>query len=111
MLDETTFRRHADIALESLKKALIQAESEADFEVEEQNDVLTVTFDDPPTRFTLTPNIPTRQIWISALASNFQLDWDATTKEFVLAKTGESLKTLISRLMREHLGGDDIPLG
>lgn len=110
VLDETTFRRHADTALESLRKALIQAESEADFEVEERNGVLAITFDEPAASFTLTPNIPVRQISVSALSSNFQLDWDPALKEFVLAKTGESLKSLVARLMREHLGGHEISL-
>lgn len=110
MLDETTFRRHAEAALESLKKALIQSETEADFEVEEQNGVLNITFDEPPSRFVLTPNVPMRQIWISALSTNLQLDWDETMQSFLLAKTGESLKPLIARLITEHLGGGEVPL-
>lgn len=110
MLDEITFRRHADAALESLKKILIQAESDADFEVEEQNGVLNITFDEPPSKFVLTPNAPVRQIWISALSTSFKLDWDDATQSFVLAKTGESLKPLVARLITEHLGGETVVL-
>jgi len=110
MLDEITFRRHADAALESLKKILIQAESDADFEVEEQNGVLNITFDEPPSKFVLTPNAPVRQIWISALSTSFKLDWDDATQTFVLAKTGESLKPLVARLITEHLGGETVVL-
>lgn len=110
MLDEITFRRHADSALESLKKALILAESDADFEVEEQNGVLNVSFDEPPSKFVLTPNAPVRQIWISALSTSFKLDWDDASQTFVLPKTGESLKPLVARLIREHLGGDEVVL-
>ena len=40
MLDELTFRRNADLAIESLKKRLIEAEEDGGFEVEEQNGVL-----------------------------------------------------------------------
>ncbi len=110
MLDEITFRRHADAALESLKKALILAESDADFEVEEQNGVLQIGFDEPPSKFVLTPNAPVRQIWISALSTSFKLDWDESSQSFVLPKTGEPLKPLVARLIREHLGGDEITL-
>lgn len=110
MLDEVTFRRHADESLESLKKALILAESDADFEVEEQNGVLNVSFDEPPSKFVLTPNAPVRQIWISALSTSFKLDWDESSRSFVLARTGESLKPLVARLISEHLGGESISL-
>lgn len=110
MLDEATFRRHAEASLESLRKALIQAESEAEFEVEEQNGSLLITFQEPTAKFTLSPNMPLRQIWVAGLSSNLQLDWDETAKEFVLAKTGESLKPLVARLMTEHLGGNEIYL-
>jgi CyaY protein len=110
MLDEVTFRRRADEALESLKKALILAESEADFEVEEQNGVLNISFDAPPSKFVMTPNAPVRQIWISALSTSFKLDWDDAAKSFVFAKTGESLKPLVARLIAEHLGEASISL-
>ena len=110
MLDAITFRRHADASLESLKKTLIQAESDADFEVEEQNGVLNITFDEPPSKFVLTPNTPVRQIWISALSTSFKLDWDEATQSFMLLKTGESLKPLVARLINEHLGGSAIVL-
>lgn len=111
MLDEITFRRNADAALESLKKALILAESDADFEVEEQNGVLNISFDEPPAKFVLTPNTPVRQIWISALSTSFKLDWDDAAQAFVLPKTGEHLKPLVARLITEHLGGEEVMLG
>lgn len=110
MLDEITFRRHADDALESLKKALILAESDADFEVEEQNGVLNIAFEEPPSKFVLTPNTPVRQIWISALSTSFKLDWEDKHQSFVFAKTGESLKPLVARLITEHLGGEVVSL-
>ena len=110
MLDETTFRRHAEAALESLKKALIQAESEADFEVEEQDGVLNITFDEPHSKIVLAPNTSVRQIWISALSTSLILDWDEEKQSFVLARTGESLKPLVARLITEHLGGGEVLL-
>lgn len=105
MLEEMEFRRHAEAALDSLKQHLIEREEEDDagFEVEEQNGVLNVLFDNPPGKFVITPNTPVRQIWISALATSFKLDWDAEESAFVLPRTGEALTPLLDRLIGEHL--------
>lgn len=107
MMDEVEFRRTAESALESLKRHLIEREEEEDggFEVEEQNGVLNVLFENPPSRFVITPNTPVRQIWISALATSFKLDWDAKAGTFVLPRTGEQLVPLVDRLIETHAGG------
>lgn len=111
MLDELSFRRHAEEAIESLKQSLFRAEDAGGFEVEEQSGVLTLIFDQPPAKFVITPNAPMRQIWISALSTSFKLDWDAASSAFVLAKTGESLKAVVGRLIGEHLGEAPVRLG
>jgi frataxin len=110
MLDESAFRRNADAAIESLKRALISAEEDAGFETEEQNGVLHVVFDEPPGKFVVTPNTPVRQIWISALATSFKLDWSEPAKSFVLPKTGETLKQVMSRVIGQHLGSGPVAL-
>jgi iron donor protein CyaY len=110
MLDELTFRRHADQAIESLKKSLIDAEETGDFEVEEQNGVLNIVFDEPPAKFVITPNAPVRQIWISALSTSFKLDWSEERKDFLYPKDSLTLKPLVARLINEHLGTDSVAL-
>jgi len=110
MLDELDFRRKADVAVEDLKKSLIAAEDEAVIEVEEQNGVLNVVFEEPPAKFVITPNTPVRQIWISALSTSFKLDWSETENDFVLEKTGERLKPLVGRLVNEQLGEEAVSL-
>ena len=110
MLDELDFRRKADAAIEDLKKSLIAAEDHADLEVEEQNGVLNVVFEEPPAKFVITPNAPVRQIWISALSTSFKLDWSQSQNTFVLEKTGESLKPLVGRLVNEQLGEEAVRL-
>jgi CyaY protein len=107
MLDEIEFRRHAEVALDTLKQHLIEREEEdeAGFEVEEQNGVLNVLFDEPPGKFVITPNTPVRQIWISALATSFKLEWDKEEQTFVLPRTGEDLTPLVDRLISEHQAG------
>jgi iron donor protein CyaY len=105
MQDELEFRRVAEAALNSLKQHLIEREedAEAGFEVEEQNGVLNVLFEEPAGKFVITPNTPVRQIWVSALATSFKLDWNQRTESFLLPRTGELLIPLIDRLISEHL--------
>ncbi len=110
MLDELTFRRHADAALENLKTALIAAEESADMEVEDQSGALHISFDEPPGRFVISPNAPARQIWISALSTSFKLDWSDAANDFVLEKSGEKLKPLVARLINQQLGEDAVTL-
>ncbi len=104
-MDENEFRRHAEVALDTLKQHLIECEEadDAGFEVEEQNGVLNVLFEEPPGKFVITPNTPIRQIWISALSTSFKLDWDQKETAFVLPRTGEVLMPLVDRLIGEHL--------
>lgn len=109
-MDEQEFRRRADAALEELKRSLYEAEGEADFEVEENSGALHISFDEPPGKFVISPNAPVRQIWISALSTSFKLDWSEAKSEFVLTKTGESLKPLIGRLINQQLGEEAITL-
>ncbi len=108
-LNEQDFRRRADSALESLKQSLIAAEESADFEVEDQSGALHISFEDGG-RFVISPNAPVRQIWISALATSFKLDWSEAEQDFVLTKTSEGLKPLLSRLINQQLGEEQVAL-
>ena len=110
MIDEPTFRREADRALDALKQSLIAAEEEGGFEAEEQNGVLNILFEDQPGKFVLTPQTSVRQLWISAQSTSFKLDWSVEQTAFVLAKTGEQLKPLVERLLREFLSDPAITL-
>jgi len=105
MMDELHFRRMAEAALNSLMQHLIvrEEEDEAGFEVDEQNGVLYIGFEEPAGKFVITPNAPVRQIWISALSTSFKLDWDETASAFILERTGEPLNSLVDRLIEEYL--------
>jgi iron donor protein CyaY len=109
MLDENDFRKRADTALDSLKKSLMVAEESADLEVEDQSGALHVSFEDR-SKFIISPNAPVRQIWISALATSFKLDWSDADQDFVLSKTGERLKILVARLINQQLGEELVTL-
>jgi iron donor protein CyaY len=111
MLDEVNFRRESDNALEALKQALIAAEDDSGtFEFEDNNGVMNIIFEDGSSKFVVTPNTPVRQVWISAQATSYKLEWSESARAFVLAKTGELLIPLVERLLREHLGDASIAL-
>jgi CyaY protein len=111
MIDEATFRRESDRALEALKQALIRAEeSDGRFETEEKNGVLNVLFDDGSAKFVFTPNTPVRQVWISAQSTSFKLEWNDAPRTFTLPKTGEDLRALTERLLREQLDNPELVL-
>jgi CyaY protein len=109
MLDENDFRKRADTALESLKKSLMLAEESSDIEVENQSGALHISFEDR-SKFVISANAPVRQIWISALATSFKLDWSDSNQDFVLSKTGEKLKILVARLINQQLGEELVTL-
>src|ERR1700722_8720113 len=113
MIDEATFRRESDHALETLKQSLIAAEDLVDdplFEFEDNNGVMNIIFENGSSKFVVTPNTPVRQIWISAQATSYKLDWSDAAHAFTLPKSGEDLKTLTQRLLREHLADPTITL-
>ena len=101
-LSEPDFRIKADHALEQLQRALMPLADEEDFEVELQNGVLQIIFEEPaPTKFVVSPNAPVRQIWLSALSRSFKLSWSPEAGAFVL--DGEALNALVERLVRQQL--------
>src|ERR1700751_1929553 len=111
MLDEATFRHESDSALEALKQSLIRAEEAAGgFEAEEKNGVLNVLFDHATAKFVFTPNTPVRQVWISAQSTSFKLEWSDSPHAFTLPRTGEDLRSLTERLLREQLADSSLAL-
>ena len=101
-LSEQEFRLEADRALEQLQRAMLPLADEEGFEVELQNGVLQIIFEEPaPSKFVVSPNAPVRQIWVSAMSRSFKLAWSPEASTFQL--DGEPLATLIERLARQFL--------
>ena|ERR1700730_12672068 len=109
MIDENCFRKHAENKLAALKKSLMQAEESVELEVEDQAGALHISFGDG-SKFIISANSPVRQIWISALATSFKLDWSEENNDFVLQKSGEGLKPLVARLINQKLGVESVAL-
>ena len=100
-LTEQEFRLQADHALEALQRSLMPLADSEGIEVELQNGVLQVIFEEPPTKFVVSPNAPVRQIWVSAMSRSFKLAWSPDASAFVL--DGERLDALVDRLARQQL--------
>jgi CyaY protein len=102
MLSEQDFRLQADQALEQVQRALLPLADEAGFEVELQNGVLQVVFEEPTaTKFVVSPNAPVRQMWVSAMSRSYKLAWADEAATFAL--DGETLDALMERLTRQFL--------
>jgi iron donor protein CyaY len=103
MLDEQEFKLKADTSLDRLNRALGTASDEFGFEVD-YGGALTVEFEDPPTKFVVSPNTPVRQIWVSAQSKSYKLDWDPARDTFALSDTGQTLNELLSDVISDQLG-------
>src|SRR5215470_4910555 len=103
-LTEQEFRVKADEALEAARRALLPLADSEGFEVELQNGVLNVVFEEPgDAKFVVSPNAPVRQIWVSAMARSYKLSWSPDRSAFAL--DGETLPQLLERLARLFLEG------
>ena len=103
-LTDQEFRLESDRAFEEARRALTPLADEADFEIELQNGVLRLVFDEPaPAKFVVSPNAPVRQIWVSAMARSHKLSWTPESAAFAL--DGERLDELLDRLVRQYVEG------
>jgi len=90
----------SDEALQQTRRALLPLADAEGFEVELQNGVLDVVFEEPrDAKFVVSPNAPVRQIWISAMSRSYKLAWDGQA----FSLNGEALPALVARLAREFL--------
>jgi len=102
MLSEQEFRVKSDEALGDARQKLLTLADQAGFEVELQNGVLDLVFEEPrESKFVVSPNAPVRQIWVSAMSRSYKLPWDDDRKVFAL--NGEALVDLLKRLSNEFL--------
>jgi iron donor protein CyaY len=101
-ISDQDFRLEADRALEESRRTLTPLADDEDFELELQNGVLQILFEEPaPTKFVVSPNAPVRQIWVSAMSRSFKLAWSPEAKSFAL--DGEPLTALLERLIRQYV--------
>jgi len=98
-LSEQEFRIKSDETLEKTRRELMTLADSEGFELELQNGVLNLVFEEPSeTKFVVSPNAPVRQIWVSAMGRSYKLAWVPDSGVFAL--NGESLAQLLDRLTR-----------
>ena len=102
MLSDQEYTVQCDRALDDLYKALGEASNDHDFDPDMNQGALTISFDDPPTRFVVSPQAPVRQVWVSAQSRSFKFGWNGSA--FVLPDTGETLKAMIAKAISGRLG-------
>src|SRR5215510_8670695 len=108
-LTESEFRNHCDEAFDKLNRALGVVAEQYDAEILLQNNVLSIEVEEPnPGKIVISPQAPTRQIWISAQSTSFKLDWSGSA--FVFPATSETLNQLVGRLVGEQLGVGSVQL-
>jgi frataxin-like iron-binding protein CyaY len=101
-LTEQEFRVKSDAAIEQARRALMAPADNEGFEIEMQDGVLNLLFEEPSeARFVVSPNAPVRQIWVSAMAKSYKLSWAPELGAFALGT--ETLPQLLERLARVHL--------
>ena len=102
VLSDQTFRLEGDAALEHARRALMDLADQKGFELELQNGVLQLEFEEPsPTKFVVSPNAPTRQVWVAAMTRSYKLAWSSEANTFAL--NGETLVQLLERLVHTLL--------
>jgi iron donor protein CyaY len=106
MIDEQDFKKKADDALMALHRALIGAADDYGFDVDFNAGALGVEFEDPPAKFVVSPNTPVRQIWVSAHAKSYKLDWDIVEATFVHTESGDTLKEVLEKAISKQLKED-----
>ena len=102
-MDEQDFKKTADEALTALYRALAAAADDYGFDVDFNSGALGIEFEDPPAKFVVSPNTPVRQIWVSAHAKSYKLDWDVVENAFVHTESGDTLKKLIEKAVGKQL--------
>jgi CyaY protein len=98
-MTEQEFRLRADEAIDQAQRALLPLADAEGFELELQNGVLQIVFEEPAAaKFVVSPNAPVRQVWLSAMSRSFKFSWSDERNAFTL--DGETLNAALERLAR-----------
>lgn len=98
-------------AVFQLERAFIELAENHEIDVETEGGVLTVTFEEGERgKFIISPNSSARQLWVSARMSSYKFDWSDQSSTFVLARSGEPIHEVMTRLVREQVGDDQVSL-
>ena len=100
-MDEDTFDRASREELGAIENAFADIDPD-DVEVSTSDGVLRLDLRDG-TKIVINSHRAARQIWMAAVASAWHFD-PTNNGTWIAAKSGEELRTTLSRLVRERIG-------
>ena len=108
-MGEKDFQSSIEQAIDELEEAFSRLADDRDIDIEVEGGVLTITFEEgEPGKFIVSPNSAAKQMWVSARVSSFK--FDLAEAGFTLAGTGEPLRDVMTRLVRDQLGDQTVTL-
>ncbi len=106
MSEDGEFKKHTDEALTAIQRDLVLAADDYGFDSTLKGGTITLTFTRPPGKFTIGPDIPSKQLKISLGARTCKLDWDIVENAFIQAETRQTLKEVLEQAISKHLKQD-----
>jgi len=106
MIEEHEFKKHAHETLTALQGDLVLAGDDYGFESSLHGGAITISFERPPGKFTISPESGARQIKATLGARGYKLDWDIVENTFVHTETGQTLKEMVEQAISKHLKRD-----
>jgi frataxin-like iron-binding protein CyaY len=106
MIDEHEFKKHTEEALKTIQGDLVLAGDDYGFHSSLHGGAITISFDRPPGKFTVTPDVATHQLKVGLVARTYKLDWDIVENAFVHVETHQTLKEMLEQAISKHLKQD-----
>lgn len=106
MIEEREFKKHADEALAALQRDLVLAGDDYGFQSSLHGSTITITFEYPEGKFTISLEGGARQIKAALAARTYKLDWDIVENTFVHVESSLTLKELLEQAISKHLKQD-----
>ena len=97
--EESTFHARVDAVLESIERAVEAADADIDSEI--NGGILTLEFDGG-SKIIVNRQTPNREIWVAAKSGGFHFRFDGAAWRDT--RSGESLSSLLSRVISEQSG-------
>lgn len=99
MLDASEFNTHADLLFDRIVDTLDA--SDADFDIEINENVLTVTCEDD-SKIIVNKHELNREIWVAARSGGFHFKWNGAS--WVDTRSGDSLGATLQRVVAAQSG-------
>jgi len=106
MIDEREFKKHTDEALRAIQGDLVLAGDDYGFQSTLHGGAITISFERPPAKFTVSSDPAPRQLKVAMGARQVKLDWDIVENAFVHVETRQTLKELLEQAISKHLKQD-----